>query len=256
MTNSVTIATSDPTQPLLALRVLGNVTAATGDNAGGTVQYPLDALVSVPGSHSQGEWYEYTHMLGPDPQTLHPVKVYSQNYATLFGVGKYATEFGQGTASYELFGTGKDRHNAGGGQLDTQRRWRGIVNSGRRFRPSRALRTPSGWRTTGDEIIRQVQVTGTGCRELTTLPTISSKSGNTLGLEGHSPMPTSKTLVARAQVLRVPHYYDCEWRDITTGEWDGTTGGICAVFRAYEALSATIDVSARGFQGWVRQRLA
>ncbi len=43
---SVTIATSDPAKPLLALRVLGTVTAASGDNAGGTVQRPLDVFVA------------------------------------------------------------------------------------------------------------------------------------------------------------------------------------------------------------------
>jgi len=70
-----------------------------------TRMYPLDWPVAL-ASGTQGQWIQYTHTLGPDTQTLHPVKVYSQNYATLWGVGKYATQFGQGTASYEMFGDG------------------------------------------------------------------------------------------------------------------------------------------------------
>ena len=78
-----------------------------------------------------GEWYEYTHGLGPDPQTLHPVKVYSQDYATFYGVGKYATDFGQGTASYDMFGDGRDGIMPGSGNLDNNNGVGvGIVNSG------------------------------------------------------------------------------------------------------------------------------
>ena len=59
-------------------------------------------------SGNQGDWVEFTHTLGPDPASLHPVKVWSQDYASLKGVGKYATDFGQGTASYDMFGDGPD----------------------------------------------------------------------------------------------------------------------------------------------------
>ena len=72
------------------------------------MQRPLDVPVTVTGPHNQGEWVEFPHNLGPDPQSLHPVKVYSQDYGTLYGVGKYATNFGQGAASYDMFGTGQD----------------------------------------------------------------------------------------------------------------------------------------------------
>ncbi|MFN8489981.1 MAG: CARDB domain-containing protein [Caldilineaceae bacterium] len=105
---TITIATSDPTAPARTLHVLGTITAPSGDTPGGAVQRPLDVPVTVTGSHSQGEWYNFTNPLGPDPQSLHPVKVYSQDNATLFGVGKYATNFGQGTASADIFGDGRD----------------------------------------------------------------------------------------------------------------------------------------------------
>jgi hypothetical protein len=74
---------------------------------------------------------EFTHTLGPDPQTLHPVKVYSQDYSTLWGVGKYATPFGQGTASYDMFGDGSDGVMPSSGNLDYNNGVGvGIVNSG------------------------------------------------------------------------------------------------------------------------------
>ena len=68
---------------------------------GVTTVHPLDWEADISGSHNQGEWVEFTHTLGPDAQSLHPVKVYSQDYGTLWGVRKYATPFGQGSASYE-----------------------------------------------------------------------------------------------------------------------------------------------------------
>ncbi|MGB9873275.1 MAG: hypothetical protein ACPLYD_16660, partial [Anaerolineae bacterium] len=105
---TLTIRTSDPARPTRTLTVRGTVAAYTPDTPPGSLRRPLDWSAAIPGSHSQGEWVEFTHTLGPDPQTLHPVKVYSQDYGTLWGVGKYATPFGQGTASYDMFGDGRD----------------------------------------------------------------------------------------------------------------------------------------------------
>ena len=53
----------------------------------GTRMHPLDWPATVSGT--QGQWVEFTHTLGPEPlSSLHPVKVYSQDYNTLKGVGK------------------------------------------------------------------------------------------------------------------------------------------------------------------------
>ncbi|MGB3061159.1 MAG: hypothetical protein WBE17_15605 [Anaerolineae bacterium] len=71
-------------------------------------QRPLDIALAIPGNHNVHEWVEFTHTLGPEPQTLHPVKVYSENYGTMWGIGKYAMAYSGGTASYELFGDGRD----------------------------------------------------------------------------------------------------------------------------------------------------
>lgn len=86
---TITLATSDPAHPARTLHVQGTITAATGDTSGGVLLRPLDVPVTVTGSHSQGEWVDFTHSLGPDAASLQPVKVYSSDYVTLLGIGKY-----------------------------------------------------------------------------------------------------------------------------------------------------------------------
>ena len=100
-------STSDADNSLQTVNVSGTIDA-TGPTAKNSVERPLDLAVTIPGSHSQGEWEVFTHTLGTDPQSLHPVKVYDESYSQLFGVGKYATNFGQGTDSADMFGDGSD----------------------------------------------------------------------------------------------------------------------------------------------------
>lgn len=105
---TVTLTTNDPTNPTRSLHIQGTITAAPADTPGG-LQRPLDVAATVQGPKSSGEWVEFTHDLGLDAASLHPVNLYSQDYSTLYGVGKYATDFGVGgTASYEMFGNGAD----------------------------------------------------------------------------------------------------------------------------------------------------
>ena len=62
---------------------------------------------------------------------MHPVKVWSQDYGTLKGVGKYATPFGAGTAPYDMFGDGRDGVMPSSGNLDNNNGVGvAIVNSG------------------------------------------------------------------------------------------------------------------------------
>lgn len=105
---TITIRTSDPDNPVRTVHVVGNIIADTPDTPPGSVVRPLDWPAVIAGDHTQGEWVTFQHILGPDPQTLHPVKVYSADYATLFGVGKYATDFSAGTAPADMFGDGRD----------------------------------------------------------------------------------------------------------------------------------------------------
>jgi len=105
---TLTLRTSDPDNPTRSLRVVGTITAGTSEISNGGLQRPLDVAVEVPGNHTAGEWYEFEHTLGPEAQDLQPVKVYSEDYSALHGVGKYATDFGSGIASAEMFGDGRD----------------------------------------------------------------------------------------------------------------------------------------------------
>ncbi|OUC05980.1 hypothetical protein RY27_23910, partial [Litorilinea aerophila] len=128
---TVTLRTGDPNRPTVSVRLVGTIAAPTGDTAGQNDLRPLDVAVTVQGPRNQGEWVEFTHDLGPDPQSLHPVKVYSQDYGTLHGVGKYATDFSAGTASYDMFGDGRDGVMPSSGNLDNDNgAGIAIVNSG------------------------------------------------------------------------------------------------------------------------------
>lgn len=88
---TVTIHTSDPLSPTVTLRVLGQVTAASGDTTGGSTR-PLDVPVTVQGPKNPGDWVEFVHTLGPEPQSLHPVKVFDA-IGSFVGLGKYAADF-------------------------------------------------------------------------------------------------------------------------------------------------------------------
>lgn len=106
---TITIHTSDPANAVRTVQVTGMVTTGSVDIPTGQLERPLDYSVTVPGPQTQGSWYSFTQPIGPDPQSIHPVKVYSQDYSKLWGVGKYATDFGGGSVmSYATFGDGAD----------------------------------------------------------------------------------------------------------------------------------------------------
>ncbi|RIK47709.1 MAG: hypothetical protein DCC57_13975 [Chloroflexi bacterium] len=96
----MTLRTSDPDRPTLQVSVQGIIDAPNGGIPSGALMRPLDVPVTVQGPKSQGEWVTFSHTLGPGPQSLHPVKVYSADYTSFKGAGKYATAFSQGPASY------------------------------------------------------------------------------------------------------------------------------------------------------------
>jgi hypothetical protein len=226
---TITLATSDPAHPTRSLRVYGTVTAASGDTSGGVLQRPLDFAVNVPGSHSQGEWVDFTHDLGPNPQNLHPVKVYSQDYGTLYGVGKYATAFGQG------FGTGRDGDLVvNNGETITLNTTRVSVNAA----GTDAIPANSAGFTVGDLVLfHQTQGTANiGRWEFNTITTINSATSWTLA----KPLRYAYDNVnGRAQVIKLPQY-----RNITVQAggtligpaWDGATGGILAFLASGTAV--------------------
>ncbi len=196
---------------------------------------PLDMPVTVQGPKNQGDWVEFTHTLGPEAQTLHPVKVYSQDYATMYGVGKYATDFGAGTASYDMFGDGRDGVMPSSGDLnDDNGVGVGIVNGGSQGSYSINITNAYGVRRVnpGDVVlIHQTQGSNAGCWEI-------NKAVSDFG-EGTATYQLAKPLQCNyasggnnhAQIQRVPQYTDCPVSGTVTplSSWNGTWGGVFAV---------------------------
>jgi hypothetical protein len=173
---TITIRTSDPEHPIRMVQVTGTITEAVPDTDPGSTQRPLDWDAYISGDHSQGEWVEFTHNLGPDPQTLHPVKVYGQDYDTFWGVGKYATDFGEGTASYAMFGNGSDSNlvvNTGQTVYvdDTRTTINGTATVGQSSVP---VESTLGFNVGDEVLIIQVVGTGAGNYDVARITSISA----------------------------------------------------------------------------------
>ncbi len=254
-TGTVVIRTSDPERPTRTLTVRGTITAYTPDTPPGSLQRPLDWSATF-ASGTQGQWVEFTHTLGPTPQTLHPVKVYSQNYGTLWGVGKYATPFGQGTASYDMFGDGRDGVMPSSGNLDNNNGVGvGIVNSG--SAGSYYINVTDAyavWRINpGDVVlIHQTQGTNAGCWELNRA--VSDFGGGTATYQLEKPLRCNYASGGNnhAQIQRVPQYTDCPVSGTVTplASWNGSWGGIFGVMcNSTMNLTGAINATAYGFRG-------
>ena len=230
---AIPVRTSDPARPIQTLTIQGNITAGTPDSGPGGEVRPLDYAAAISGDHNQGEWVEFTHDLGPDPQTLHPVKVYSQDYATLWGVGKYATDFGNGTASSDMFGDGRDGVMPSSGNLDNDHGFGvGTVNGTAGSTSISVVdRYAVGRINIGDVVlIHQTQGTGAGNWEVNKAASDFTGSG-TFTLED----PLEHNYVTdgshKAQIVRVPQYSTCNVTGTVTplAAWNGTWGGIFVV---------------------------
>ena len=116
--------------------------------------------------------------------------MYSQDYAAIYGVGKYATDFGQGTASYDMFGDGRDGVMPGSGNLDNNNGFgAGIVNSGSAGSTSiNVTDAYAGWRVNpGDTVlIHQTQGAGAGCWEMN--KAVSDYAGGTASVQLAKPL--------------------------------------------------------------------
>lgn len=251
---TITIRTSDPANPTRTVHVTGTVTAAAADTPVGAMQRPLDWPATVSGT--QGQWVEFPHTLGPTPQTLHPVKVYSQDYASLKGVGKYATPFGAGTASYDMFGDGRDGVMPSSGNLDNNNgAGVGVVNSGGAGSYQVNVTDVYGvWRINpGDAVlIHQTQGSGAGCWEINRA--VSDFGGGTATYQLQNPLKCNYASGGNnhAQIQRVPQYTDCPVSGTVTPltSWNGTWGGILALMcRETMSVTGSVNASGMGFRG-------
>ncbi len=249
---TIPVRTSDPQNPSARLTIRGTITPMPADAPGGAVLRPLDVDAAIPGDHSAGEWVNFTHSLGPDAGSLQPVKVYSQDYGNLYGVGKYATDFGAGTASAAIFGDGAN------GPL--------IVTSGQTVQPSNLaapltasvnagqtslsiLSTP-GFNASQEILIHQTQGTGAGNYEFATIASVDS---GVLTLKKPIVNTYTNGGNSHAQVVRVNHYTDVTVQNggvLSAPAWDGNTGGIL-VFKAngLTAIQSGGNATISGGQG-------
>ena len=252
----IPIRTSDASNPTRTVTVRGMITPGVPDAPGGALVRPLDAPVSVPGGLAAHTWFTYTHNLRPDTQTLQPVKVYSQDYTTMWGMGKYATGFGNGTASYDTFGDGLDGDMFRlGGQTFTfciDNPCAPIMTNFSVGQRTLSVSNMGSLRPGAELLIIQSQGGGAGNYEFVRL---ESSTTDTITLTKGLAYSYAYGGNTRAQVVSTPNWRSVELRTgatIGTKAWDGSTGGIVA-FRSANGLvvqpGASIDVSGKGFRG-------
>jgi hypothetical protein len=244
---AIEVRTNDPQHATRTITVQGDVTAMPEDAEGGAIIRPLDWRLNVTGTHNAGEWVAYTHTLGPNPQTLHPVKVYSQDYATLMGVGKYATDFGQGTASYDMFGDGRD----GAWTISSNTTFSPIDSSCYGTSGSYTLMATNGSFAAGQKIlIHQSRGTGAGQWEINQIATYSTGTITTVSPLKYTYIDSGASQ-AQALVLKQYTYVTINSGvTLTAKAWDGNVGGILAFLSSGEVIvNGVISSVAKGFIG-------
>jgi hypothetical protein len=238
---AIEVRTNDPQHATRTITVQGNVTAMAADIPGGGTLKPLDLPLNVTGPKNQGEWVNYTHTMGPDPVSLHPVKVYDQDYATLKGVGKYASEFGVNTASYEMFGDGRD----GAWTVSSNTTFSPIDSSCYGTVNSNTLSATNVAFAAGQKIfIHQSRGTGVGQWEINQ---ISSYTAGTITTNTPLKFTYTDSGASQAQVLVLKQYSSVTINSGVTlfaKPWDGNTGGIVAFLsNGTIQLSGAINVT-------------
>lgn len=256
---TVTLLTSDPNQPSRALHVAGTIVASTGDQPVGPIERPLDVSVTVNGPKRAGDVIEFSHSLGPDAATLHPVKIFNEDYTVLKGVGQYATSFGQGTASYTMFGDGLDGDMViGPGPSFSfcnhpHAPCTTLTSSANAGQKNVNVANVSSYYVGKEVIVIQMRGTNAGAYEFNTISAVGATSftleknlANTYTVDGTS----------NVQIIGIPH-----WRNLTilsggvlnVGTYGDNGRGGVLVFRVQESLivepGGFINVSGAGYRG-------
>lgn len=190
--------------------------------------------------------------LNINPQALHPVRIYEAGSDTLLGVGRYATELGQGTGAVALFGNGRD------GDL--------VVNPGetRTINTVRAPVTASGTSATifatapftaGDLVLFHQTYGGinAGRWEFNRIVAIHANNTWTLATPLLQPYGGGST---KAQVVQIPQYENVTVPTsgtLTAPAWNGATGGILAFLANGDVLvEGTVSGTGIGYRGATR----
>lgn len=253
--HSLTIRTNDPNHATLAINLTGSIGTPTGTATAYKVNdfRPWDQFVFVPGPHNQNDVVTFSHTLADDPARMFPLYLYSEDGATLKGVGEYGVDFSGQTAPFGVFGTGADGDlTVASGQTvytdDTRSAVSATASSGQ---ANISLSSSAGFAAGQEVLIIQIQGTGAGFYEFAN---IASVTGNTLTLTKNLTNTYAFGGYSKAQVIRVMNYRDLTVQGtLTAHNWDGSTGGI-VVFRASGQINlagGTITASYLGFRGGV-----
>lgn len=241
----ITIHTSDPANPTRTIAITGSITAGEANLPVLLNQLPLDYAVTVPGPQSAGNWHSFTHPLEPDPQSIHPLKVYSQNYSTLYGMGKYAYEFAPGSGGFALFGDGRNGNlTVTSGQNITLNTIRTNITG--TAGSTTATVSSSAYFVAGDLVLIH-QTQGTSSVGKWEYNYIASISGTTWTFS-KALSNAYNSSSGKAQVIKVPQYQNVTVQSggtLNTPAWDGSTGGIL-VFVANGVVSIAGNVTANG----------
>ncbi|MGB8643725.1 MAG: CARDB domain-containing protein [Anaerolineae bacterium] len=245
---SLTIRSNDPANQTATVPINGTVTGATGAaNAFSITNRPLDNLVRVYANNgttiTQGSTITFAQVVSPTDATIEPCKIYDSTGQTLKGVGKYCSDFGIGTVSYQIFGDGADGPltvTANPTIINSYAAITGISSS-----TVLQVSSTAGFTPTHEILIHQTQGTNAGIYEFATIASVGS---GTITLT----KPISNTYSAggnsHAQIVGIPHYTDVTVQSggvLTAQSWNGTTGGIIA-FRASGTTTVTGSISAAG----------
>jgi hypothetical protein len=245
---SITIRSNDPAHQTVTVPVNGTVTTATGSAAAFDIpNRPLDKTVRVYGNVPQFTPVDFTHGIAPDTATIEPCKVYAADGTTLKGVGKYCADFATGTASYEMFGDGRDGDlTVVSGQTVTINTTRvNVTASGTLAYPANS----NGFSVGDTVMFHQTQGTANAGRwELAQIAAINSPTTWTLT---RPLIYTYDNSNGRAQAIKVSQYRNVTVQSggtLTAPAWDGMTGGI-VVFLVSGTASVEGIISMEGLPG-------
>lgn len=245
---TVTIRTSDPDVPSHTVQVSGTINDST-PNTRTSEERPLDLQVTIPGNHSQGEWQVFTHAMGTDPQSLHPVKVFNKDYSVLWGLGKLGMDFIEQTAPSPIFGNGTD-----GDLLISENTTDNPIDSSASGTAGTYTLTATNSSFVPGQMILIHQTLGNGIGTYEVNRIASYITGTITTFEPLK-FDYSSSENDRAQVLVIRQYKDVTINDgvvWSAKPWNQTTGGILAfVANGTVTISGTIDASGKGyFQGY------
>ncbi len=253
---SISLRSDDPAHPTIVMPISGSVVPTSESaHAFDVLGHPWDERVRVYGNVDQYTPITFTDNIQPDPTSVEPCKVFDASGTTLKGVGKYCTDFGNGTASSQMFGDGRDGDlTVGPGQTfytDSERT--SLTNSATGGQNALSVASTTGFHP-GDEIlVIQMQGVGAGTYEFTTVLGSNPGTPGTITLVKNLMNTYTAGTPNTVQVIRVPRFHNVLVQSggvLTAHPWDGSTGGIVVLLsNGTTSINGLVSASGLGFRG-------